>query len=160
LAFVVGSVVLAAALSALELSGIEQRSTARRAIAVLGVLLAILLMAQGRSGLEWRSVDLGPDGSLICGVALLVFWALIGLNFGSQTPADGLAALATAPLILAVGAVWLVPQLIFLLCTFLAVAAERARNQPASGEMLSTLLGLGAITAGFLLSWMDTEPWR
>ncbi|MGI8407029.1 MAG: hypothetical protein ACR2L3_00750, partial [Actinomycetota bacterium] len=130
---------------------------ARKMLGVLGVLLALVLIDSGSEGLGWRSISLGPEDALLCGVAIAGCWVLI--IQGGTFATHGMIAVAAAPLILVVGADWLVPQLLFSLVFFWAIAAAALFAQSSISELARPLVALALMAAGGIVMSPNAEGW-
>lgn len=152
------NVVLGVGLVALERSKVSFKMLARKSIALLGVGTAFILAVAGQGTLDWRSVGLDPDQALLCAVAIGAVWSLAG--FLPPRVSHGLGGIAGAGLIFVVGADWLVPQLLFALAFFGALAAANVIHRSSSWEIGRPFMLLFLLVLGALASWTDTSAWR
>lgn len=104
-------------------------ATRRRAIetaAAVGAGLAVALIATGAAGgRAWRSVAFDPEGAVPAGFAIVCAWVLVG-TVGARrgrVVEAALAGVAASGLALAATGRYVVPALLFWLCSSAALAA-------------------------------------
>ena len=119
------------------------------AVAVLGVL-----------GETWRSLELG-DTAVITGAASSVAWLVTSVTAAprGRAVACSLVGIGCTALIISASALWLVPMLLFWVCSSLAIAVLAGVGKGGTTAWSALFLSDALLVGGLLVHWLDERTW-
>lgn len=129
-------------------------------LCLVGAGFGIALIAFGGSLEEWRTSTISDSTSVI-GTALAAAWlvaAVVSAPAG-RFLACGLVGVAASALALATTNEWVVPALLFWLCSTLAVAALASELRGGPWVWVALFASDAALVAALLGNWVDTRSW-
>lgn len=136
--------------------------TRRRAIelaSVAGVALGVALVVAGDAGTSgWRTVAFDSSSATTVGLAVTAAWIVTGAlaHRGPRVEAASLTGVAASGLVLAATGRWVVPALIFWLCSSAALAASGPRSRWTWAVLAAS--DAAVCTAAILHVWGE-ESW-
>jgi hypothetical protein len=133
-----------------------------RFASVLGMALGIATVIARTSDETWRTTLLDPSAGSLGGVAVACAWLVAGTLDPSEPRwrAAALVGIASTGLLMFAANLWVVPALLFWLCSSLALAAMARERRDGSLAWLTLLVTDGALVVGLIAHALDTESWR
>ncbi|MDQ4096080.1 MAG: hypothetical protein M3174_07755 [Actinomycetota bacterium] len=129
-------------------------------LCVLGAGFGIALVVMNGSLEEWRAVELSGVAT-VAGAAIAAAWLVAAVVAAPEGRAlsCALVGIACSSMALAVMSEWVVPALLFWLCSSLALAglASHARSGPWVWVVL--FASDAALVAALFGNWVDTRSW-
>jgi hypothetical protein len=157
-----GHAVLGVLLLPFAAAGDATRRRAVEAASLAGVLLGVALVVAGATGAEgWRSVAFEPGSAAPAGAAAAAAWVLVAALAERARVADAaLIGAAATGLAVAAGGRYVVPSLIFWLCSSAALAALGVRRDRAAARAWAVLaLSDAAVCAAAVLHVWRAGTW-
>jgi hypothetical protein len=120
------------------------------AIAVLGVL-----------GDTWRTIELGDD-AVVAGAASAVAWLVAAIEAAprGRAVACALVGVTSTSVVVAATTGWLVPMLLFWICSTLAIAVLAGMSSGAPPVWVALFLSDALLIAALFGSWVDGHAWQ
>lgn len=129
-------------------------------LALIGAGLGVALVVFNGSQEEWRTARLS-EAATVVGFALAVSWLVVlvtGARAGGSSTCC-LVGLAGSALAIAATNDWIVPALLFWICSSLAVAALAAQGRGGIWVWGVVFASDVALAAALLGQWVDTSAW-
>ena len=156
-----GHAVLGAVVLAFSRAGAAARGRAIEVAAATGAGLGVALIGAGAAGgRTWRSVAFEPETAVPAGFAIACAWVLVGAVGARRAGAAhaALAGVAASGLALSAAGRFVVPALLFWLCSSAALAAL-AGDGGARRTWPALALSDAALCAAAVLHVVDTDSW-
>ena len=150
-------------LLALVASFLPERGRRRALVAfsVLGVGGGVAIAVLGVTGESWRSLDLGPE-AVVAGAASSVGWMVAAATVAKRgrSVACALVGVTSCSLIVAATSRWLVPMLLFWICSTLALAVLAGTSGRAGPVWAALFLSDALLVGALFWNWIDERVWQ
>ncbi|HYN36519.1 MAG TPA: hypothetical protein VEV82_06035 [Actinomycetota bacterium] len=129
-------------------------------LCLLGIGAGVAIAVLGVQGDTWRSTELG-DTAVIAGAATALAWlvAVVVAALRGRALSCALVGVAAASLTIAATSRWMVPVLLFWVCSSVALAGLAARGERPAPIWIALFLSDACLIAALVGVWVDERTW-